>query len=91
MAKFKVNVLETTAVKSTVKKPKAAEKKERMTYWLLPELIDKVQAYAYWTPGETITSTIEKALTQFFKGKRVKSLPPDMQAERDAAKLKKMR
>ena len=79
------------AVKSTVKKPKAAEKKERMTYWLSPDLIDKVQAYAYWTPGETISATVETALQQYFKGKRIKSLPKDLQAERDAAKLKKMR
>ena len=91
MAKFKGNVFEKTAVKSTVKKPKAAEKKERMTYWLSPDLIDKVQAYAYWTPGETISGTVAKALQQYFKGKRIKSLPKDLQAERDAAKLKKMR
>lgn len=73
------------------KRQEAGVNKERMTYWLLTDLIARVQAYSYWTSGETISGTVEKALNQFFKGKRVKSLPADLQAERDAVKLKKMK
>ncbi|MFQ6675566.1 MAG: hypothetical protein ACE5LH_04380 [Fidelibacterota bacterium] len=69
---------------------RSPERKERMTYWLDPELIDKVQAYAYWTPQATISSTVEQALREFFRGRRVKPLPPDLQRKRDAAKARKM-
>ena len=70
MAKFKGNIFETTAVKPTVKKPKAAEKKERMTYWLSPDLIDKVQAYAYWTPGGNNIRNGGKSIAAVFQRKK---------------------
>ena len=88
MSKFKnFSFREDTTVKKSVK---TTDKKERMTYWLDPSLIDKIQAYAHWTPGATISSTVEQALKEFFTGKRVRALPPDMQRKRDEAKARKM-
>lgn len=68
---------------------KGGKKRERMTYWLDPQLIDKVQAYAHWTPGATISNTVEQALKIFFRGKRVKALPPELQKKREEARARK--
>jgi len=90
MNKFKNFSFNDKEEKPRKKEVKAAVKKERMTYWLDPSLIDKVQAYAHWIPGATISSTVEQALKEFFKGKRVRPLPPDLQRKRDEAKARKM-
>ena len=90
MSKFKDFSFEPKKSKSTLKSIRPVDKKERMTYWLAPDLIDTVQAYAHWTPGATISSTVEQALTEFFARKRVKPLPPELQKKRDEAKAKKM-
>lgn len=71
------------------KRTKGGEKKERMTYWLDPRVIDKVLAYAHWTPGATISSTVEEALRLFFQGKRVKGLPPELRKKREEARARK--
>lgn len=91
MGKFKEFSFDEKNLTSGDKRGKSPERKERMTYWLDPELIDMVQAYAHWTPAATISSTVEQALKDFFQGRRVKPLPPDLQRKRDAAKARKMR
>ncbi|MFQ6673414.1 MAG: hypothetical protein ACE5GH_01360 [Fidelibacterota bacterium] len=91
MPKFRNFSFEEKKIQSLRKPVRTAEKKERMTYWLDPDLIDKVQAYAHWTPDATISNTVEQALRDFFKGKRVKALPPELQKKRDQAKARKMK
>lgn len=91
MSKFKDFSFEEKEVKRPLKSVKGGEKKERMTYWIDPRLIDKVQAYAHWTPGATISSTVEQALKEFFMGKRVRRLPPELQKKRDEAKARKIK
>jgi len=90
MSKFKDFSFEEKKKETAVKLVKAVGKKERMTYWLEPTLIDKVQAYAHWTPGATISSTVEQALREFFKGKRIRTLPPELQRKRDQARARKL-
>lgn len=91
MSKFKDFSFDEEKVRKPARSVQAPEKKERMTYWLNPRLIDKVQAFAHWTPGATISSTVEQALTEFFRGKKVKPLPPELQRKRDQARARKMR
>ncbi|MFQ6615226.1 MAG: hypothetical protein ACE5HZ_00475 [Fidelibacterota bacterium] len=90
MGKFKEFSFEERNFVTRGKRGKSPERKERMTYWLDPDLIDTVQAYAHWTPHATISSTVEQALKEFFQDKRVRPLPPDLQRKRDAAKARKM-
>lgn len=91
MGKFKNFSFEEKNLEVSGQRGKSHEKKERMTYWLDPDLIDKVKAYAHWIPDATISSTVEKALREFFRDRVVKSLPPELQRKRDAAKSRKMR
>lgn len=91
MGKFKDFSFEEKNFQTAGGRGKSPERKERMTYWLDPDLIDKVQAFAHWTPDATISSTVEQALREFFRGRQVKPLPPDLQRKRDVAKARKMR
>ncbi len=67
----------------TVSKPAIQEKRtpakqdeetQRQTYHLKKEIIDKVQAYAYWE-RLGISEVVNSALEEYFSTKKVKSLP----------------
>ena len=48
--------------------------KRRQTYYIQPELVEKIRAYAYWE-REGISEVVNMALEEFFWNKDVKEMP----------------
>ncbi len=60
--------------KKVLPKKQEEDETQRQTYHLKKEIIDKVQSYAYWE-RLGISEVVNSALEEYFKNKKVKSIP----------------
>jgi hypothetical protein len=48
---------------------------KRWAIYIKKNLYQKIKNYVYWTPGETVTNTLNEAVQEFLKNKKTKSIP----------------